>query len=480
MAGVSSYNSLTDLNGYLQGTISSSDAELEAYATRMLSTSTNGIEGIPYQFLDTVDRRVSNTNVGRKYAEKIFAKMPLLFLTPCEPLFMDDFNNGQSGIANALIGNIHPSDALSMLSAKDWSQKKYYSAEFAYDSYYGILNPMLASVAYYLGIANEYIPFNGGQRQIKNINWEEELNSSFKQFFSPGENLVFYLDGLNNVSETFQNNTTDSSLAGMINGLSEQVNELRFLFGKNGNLTSSLMSAAGEASETIGSGLSSIAEGLAGGVIGSVTENIPAFMDGAKIVFPKIWGDSSFDRSYSLEFKLRSPDHDSVSLFLNVIKPYCKLLALAMPREFRSKDPNLYTSPFLVRAAAKGMFNIDMGMITSLSISKGAECCWNVDGLPTQIDISITIEDLYSSLHSSGYSDLWHPLRDAKAMVENTAYQDYLANMAGLNIAQMEVGRKALMYTYLVGNRIGSEGSMMMNKLNTGVSRAIYNLYKRI
>ena len=130
-----------------------------------------------------------------------------------------------------------------------------------------------------------------------------------------------------------------------------------------------------------------------------------------------------------------------------------------MPREFRSKDPNLYTSPFLVRAAAKGMFNIDMGMITSLSISKGAECCWNVDGLPTQIDISITIEDLYSSLHSSGYSDLWHPLRDAKAMVENTAYQDYLANMAGLNIAQMEVGRKALMYTYLVGNRIGSEGS---------------------
>ena len=480
MAGISSYASLTDLRDYLNN---SNNPDMDHTVVNMLSTNTNGIEGIPYQFLSSVDRRVSGTNVGRKYAEKIFSRMPLLFLTPCEPLFMDDFNSGSANaMANALLGNISGADAFQMLAGDVASQRKYYSTEFAYDSYYRVLDPMLMSVAVYLGIQNEYIPFNGSYVRIRDISsWRYELNNSFKSFFSSAENLVFYLDGLNNVSESFSNSTTESSLAGMINGLSDQVNELKFLFGKgNNSLASELANAASDASETIGSGLSSISQGLAGGIIGSVTQNIPAFMDGGKIVFPKIWGDSSFDRSYNLEFKLRSPDHDSLSLFLNVIKPYCKILALALPRSLNN-DPNLYRSPLLVRAAAKGMFNVDMGIISSLSVSKGAECCWNDDGLPTQIDISITIEDLYTSLHSSEFGgNILHAAGDAAAMVQNTAYQDYLANLAGLNIAQMEVGRKAVMYGYLLGHRLANEPAMLMNTLDVKVSELIYKLYKTI
>ena len=107
-------------------------------------------------------------------------------------------------------------------------------------------------------------------------------------------------------------------------------------------------------------------------------------LKGGKIVFPKIWSNSSFDRSYQLDIKLRSPDHDNLSIFLNVLKPYCKLLALTLPRamdtaETASKgffkqgisDPNSFRAPFLVKAAVKGMFSIDMGIITSLSATKG-------------------------------------------------------------------------------------------------------------
>ncbi|MBR6289282.1 MAG: hypothetical protein IKR19_08105 [Acholeplasmatales bacterium] len=476
MAGISSYANLTDLRDYLDG----GNRDMDQTVIGLLSTNTNGIEGIPYQFLPSVDRRISGTTVGRKYADKIFSRMPLLFLTPCEPLFMDDFNDGAGhAMANALLGNISAESALEMLGEGN-NQRKYYSTEFAYRDYYNILDPMLMSVALYLGIQDEYIPFNGGRTRIRDISsWQYELNNSFKTFYSSAENLVFYLDGLNNVSESFTNTPTESSLASMVNGLSEQVNELKFLFGANGNLMSQLADAGSEASESIGKGLSSLAEGLAGGIIGSVTENIPAFMRGAKIVFPKIWGDSQFDRSYSLEFKLRSPDHDSLSLFLNVLKPYCKLLALAIPRSYNN-DPNLYRSPFLVRAAAKGMFNVDMGMITSLSVSKGAECCWNDDGLPTQIDVSITIEDLYSSLHASGFGNGLLSYSDAITMVQNTAYQDYLANLAGLNVAQMEMGRKTVMFNYLIGRKLARDPATVGLTLDQKISNLIGRLYNTI
>jgi hypothetical protein len=242
---------------------------------------------------------------------------------------------------------------------------------------------------------------------------------------------------------------------------------------------SQLANAGNDASESITKGLSSLAEGLAGGIIGSVTENIPSFMKGGKIVFPKIWGDSNFDRSYSLEFKLRSPDHDSLSLFLNVLKPYCKLLALALPRSLND-DPNLYRSPFLVRASAKGLFNVDMGIISSLSVSKGAECCWNDDGLPTQIDVSITIEDLYSSLHSTGFSSKILGYGDVINMVQNTAYQDYLANLAGLNIAQMEMGRKTVMFNYLMGRKLARDPASVGLRLDQQISNLIGRLYNTI
>ena len=81
-----------------EDTLAADDATIR----RIMSTKTNGIEGLPYQFPASVDRRLTGTNVGRKYAEKIFSRQPLLFLTPCEPKFMADFNNNdrprQSGL----------------------------------------------------------------------------------------------------------------------------------------------------------------------------------------------------------------------------------------------------------------------------------------------------------------------------------------------------------------------------------------------
>lgn len=482
---ISSYLTDDQLRAYLTGSDTINMDTVQQTITKIMSTTTNGIEGLPYQFMASVDRRIPDTDVGRKYGDRIFSRLPLLFLTPCEPLFMDDFNKQNKNIvAQALLGSISNYGELLTKSGR------YYGTNFAYGTYYDYLNTMLTCVSVYLGIHNEKINVNGRMKKVCEVDWSSELNDDFKTFFSSEENVIFYLDGLNNVSEGFSNDTTESSLASTINGFSDQANEIRFLFGSGGNVAANLINSGAEITSNITESLSGMATSLGGGIIGSLTnKGVNAVLDGGKISFPKIWSNSSFDKSYSVDIKLRSPDHDPLSIFLNILKPYCKLLCLVMSRQIAG-DANGYSSPFLVKAYSKGLFNVDMGIISSMSVSKGAECQWNDDGLPTQIDISITIDDLYSSLsmssmHISANTILGrlNPVDSYNAwntLVNNTAYMDFLANNAGLNIGQMEIGRRITMFYYLSKMDAKTAGSSVFRVFDQGVSRLINRIYRTV
>lgn len=433
----------------------------------MLLNKMAGIEAMPYQFLENVDRRITGTEMGRKYTEKIVSRIPLLFLTPCKPLFMDDFSDSDRQIAIDAALNGGAGNTLGLIEGKG----RYYSAEFDYATYFKYVNVMLSAVSAFLGIYDQEMIINGNKRKIGTMAWQDELNPSFKSFFSASENLVFYLDGLSSVSESFSNETTESSLASQINGFTDTTNEIRFLFGEKGGLAGALAEGATEITSSITSSLSKVIGSLGGGIVQSLADKgVNTVLNGGKIVFPEIWSDSSADRSFSIDIKLRSPDHDSLSIFLNVLKPYCKILALCLPR-LMDDNPNGYRSPFLVKAYCKGLFNIDLGMITGLNVTKGAECCWNDDGLPTQIDISMDIKDLYSSIAMSGDDKV-------KNIVSNTSYMDFLANMAGLNIGQMEIGRRIKMYYYLTKTNVATIPSKLYTRFDQAISRVMGNLYE--
>lgn len=480
MPGVSNYLSDEDLISYISG---NEEIDVDQTISKIMSTRTNGIEGLPYQFMESVDRRVFETGVGRKYGERIFSRLPLLFLTPCEPLFMDDFTSVErKTVAQQLLGNITDLDTLS-------SSGRYYTIDFNYVEYYKYLNTMLSCLSVYLeyngdSLYNTKIRIGDQEEQrIGTMNWAKELNSEFKTFFTAQENIVFYLDGLTSISESFSNDTTESSLASQINGFSDTAREIRYLFGSKGNVAAELVNSGADLTSNITSQLSGALTNVFGGIVGSISnKGVNTLLNGGKIIFPEMWSNSSYDKAYTIDIKLRSPDHDNLSIFLNVLKPYCKILALVMPRQTISDDsgdPNGYSSPFLVKAYCKGMFSIDMGMITSLSVTKGAECCWNDDGLPTQIDISIEIRDLYKHLAMSTL-DTAHPVKSIKNIVNNTAYMDFLANMAGLNIAQMEVGRRIAMVYYLSQNFVSNSASSVFRKFDQGVSKLIGKIYRTI
>ena len=242
-----------------------------------------------------------------------------------------------------------------------------------------------------------------------------------------------------------------------------------------------------QAAESVKSGvlnnLSEAFSNLTGGMLSDLaTKGTSALISGGKLIFPKIWQDSSFSRSYSFTIKLRSPDHDALSIFLNIMVPYLHLLALTLPTA-HDDYANAYNAPFLVKAYCKGLFNIDMGIITDMSVSRGAECQWNDDGLPTQMDIDISIEDLYSSLYMSAMKDtdppfLINQIKNNLSVVRNTSMLDYLANLAGLNIAEQEIARATRMFMKLAGSTFDRIGNDIYNKFDLGVSKLISNLYK--
>lgn len=440
----------------------------------LLTTNLTGIFGIPYQFMDSVDRRLQNTELGRKYSEKIVSRLPLLFITPGKQVFMDDFSksdaNSVLSYLTGQVSGVSSGDVSELITGKG----KYYSFKFDYDTYYDYVNGMCHSVAYFMGIGSEKVNIAGrGLKKLGSFDWRKATNENFKTFFSAAENVVFYLDGMTQVSESYGNNTTESSLASTINGLSDTAKEIQFILGGTDSVVSKLLEGAQSATDSIMSSLSSVIGTFGGGIVESLASSgVTSVLKGGKIIFPEIWQDSSFERDYSLDIKLRSPDHDSLSIYLNIIVPYIHLLALCLPRGL-DDDPNAYTSPFLVKAYCKGMFNVEMGMITSMSVTKGAECCWNDDGLPTQIDISLSIKDLYSSLFMTKGTN-------TRMIVNNTSMMDFLANMAGLNLAQMEMGRRVNMYLNLTMSNFATTPSRIWSRFDQRISNLMGKIYDRI
>ena len=468
----------------LTGSSASSAFEVSPSEQNMIKKAISnpmGIEAMPYQFSATVDRRYGDTNgtiVGRKYAEKILSRFPLLFITPCKAQFMDGFSKGNRTNAISALISGESQDVQETLDQTG----RYYSPVFDYTEYFNYLNIMLNSIAVYLNIGDVSVKMGNGNRvKLANADWSNDQNPEFKTFFSSKENLIFYVDNFSQVSQSFSNDTTDSSLAQSVNGIADQMNEIKFLFANDADsIVSTLGVSATSITESLSEGLGSTADSIAGGIVGSLVENAPnSVLNGGKIIFPQVWSNSTTDDgSASFDFKFRSPDHDTLSIYLNVIKPYCKLLALTIPH-MTPGDPTSYNSPFLIKAYLKGKFAVDFGMITSLSVTKGAECQWNDDGLPTQIDASLEIKNLYTNLSIPRYSGVLGS-KHLLDVVNNTAYMDFLANMSGLNIAQMEIGRKYEFLYYLGKSGAVNTGSRLYSKGSEAISRLFGNLYNRL
>lgn len=447
------------LKDYGKSGASSDSSYLKQLESGLRVKDLRGILGMPPQFLPSADPRIDDnsgigeiTSFGRVYSEKIIKNIPLLLITPGKPAFMSAFSSAQkkSVIQTFLGGNSATFDKL----MSDGSGK-YYSLKYSYTEYFGYVNTMLRSAAYFLNIQNQKV--DGKSLGTKNWLYNSTSGSDIfgheglRKFLGPYAGCIaFYADGGVDVSDSFGNSTTQSSLASSINSLSDQGRELNFLIGNVGsNVGVKLDSWTGadNLQENIDN-VKDMINGLGMGnnnIFSNIVSKAQTILAGGRLVFPEIWSDSSFGRSYSCRMKLVSPSGDKLSIYLNILVPIYHLVALVLPRQ---SDGQAYFSPFLVRAYYKGLFNIDMGIITDLSVTKGAEGEWTLDGIPTVAEISFSIKDMYDGMFMSSDITL------SKEIFSNITELDYIANSCGINVNDQEIARTFKLYTGLTAGSL--------------------------
>lgn len=434
-----------------------------------------GVFGLPYQFLPNTDIRLSGDttteNIGYEYAERIVERVPLLFLCPGKANFMTRFSKkNRDDILSAAVA-IYSGLSTGSLEDLLTTQGRYYTFEADKTSYYDYVNPMCRIAARYLNLQD--VEINGVK--LDTMNWNNYADGGISIFgsFSDFGGVPFYVDADSSISESFGNSTTQSMLASTVNSVSDLGKELNFLLG----YTPSALGLDTIIDEDVSKNVEVVEDLLSGlgknSFLNNLTKHFATVASGGRLIFPEIWNDSTFSRSYNLEFKFVSPDPSTLSVYLNVLVPLFHLICLVAPQCIDA-NPNGYMNPFLVRGVYKGFFNIDMGIITDMSITKGAECQWTPDGIPTSVTVSVSIKDLYQVMSITATNN-----NLKYDTLNNTALMDYIANLCGVNIFRPEIGRIIDMwFTNNFTNRANDLFPRIWSTVSDKISTAIMNLFR--
>lgn len=256
--------------------------------------------------------------------------------------------------------------------------------------------------------------------------------------------ISFRVDSDGHVGESFSNTVGQSDIASKFNSMSGSSRSTAFNFaGGNvsgdtlvGGMVQSVLGAAADAVRGVRDGLQLSGLAALGGA---------AFVD-----IPEHWQSSTANLpSMSYSFTLTSPYGNKISQLTNIYIPLAMILACALPL---STGKQSYTSPFLIELYDRGRAQTRLGIIDSLSISRGtSNLSFNNVGEPMAIDVSFTVKDLSTVMHMpivQGFS-LTNPT--ASVFDTDNTFSDYMSVLGALSLnEQIYVGDKlAIAFTRL-------------------------------
>ena len=268
-------------------------------------------------------------------------------------------------------------------------------------------------------------------KRIKSLNKHYMKESSTAKYLSAG--FTFFMDASSSASESFGNSYGESAIS---QEQAQQAQEARDLHNEQ-NFKGTLGATAGLAidigKELMSEGPMALFKKVVGKAFNGMKSvsgglvSISGLYHGAISVLPEVWQSSSFSRDYRVSFKFSSPYGDPYSVFINVYLPVLSLMAMIMPRQVIGSE---YIAPFIVKADAPGNFCTDLGYIADMSLQRGGDSSsWTQNGLPTSIDVSITLKDLLPQIiMSDSYVEL----------SANRSTMLFIRNLAGLPSAVTE------------------------------------------
>lgn len=440
-------------------------------AKKLMTHMAGGIFGMPYQFSPEVDTILEGTDFGRKYVEQVVSNMPILFLAPGKTLYMPGYTyDEKEGVLNLLANS--DNDNVSEASTEDLlsggNDGRYYAFDSDFPEFCKYVDTAVRALSLFMGISGESVYDHYGGMKLGDFSLARFSNTAFSQIFNANVSVPFYLDSDNSVSENFSNDSKESMLS-QANQFSDIANEVSFILGDHdaGKLVDIVKGVAGGVIDFADNFTRQL--GFGNRLIKNVAGQLSTVLTGGKMIFPEIWASSGYSKSYNISMKFRSPDADPVSIMTNVYIPTIILTSMTAGRQI-DKSGNAYGMPFLVRATYKSIFNCELGLISSLDITKGGENRWNSRGMPTAIDVQLSIKDLYSNMFISKDDGFLY-----SALLNNMSQLDWLSLMAGLDMNKADYSRLTKLKAYLTTSGILNAPINAWTSFTSGVNKSVNN-----
>ena len=206
---------------------------------------------------------------------------------------------------------------------------------------------------------------------------------------------VFRVDFLGSASESFSNSVTNVEIGDTINSMGEKWRSMKFNLGAGG---------IPGVSDVVGA-VTDFAVGALDGVTLGLSNVVGSFLSGANVDVPKRWSSSSASfPTLSFKMTLISPTAHPVAQMRAIYIPLAAILAGTLPL---STGPRSSTSPYLCSMFVRGYQRISMGMITSLSITRGtSNLPFNKQRRPLAVEVTFTVTDFSDSISAPVSSSL--------------------------------------------------------------------------
>ena len=341
---------------------------------------------------------------NRIYEKTFESDLPLVFLTPGVPKInkrLSTFStNGTAMEVSSILGGLINPESFGIRRVSSFADTRFINFKQDYASYYEYVQTMLTYLYTMLGFKGFF---------------------KFEDYYKTMESkqgLCFFADKSTSISESANNSYGETSIAQNANNLASQNREYRQYLGMQD-----------------GTFIDGIISGIAG-LVSDMVANIPIVgkvlgaysmaLNGSQLFYPNIWQDSQYSRNFTVSFKFYSPYGDPESIFRYVYVPFISLLALALPLQDGVYG---YKQPFLVRLSSPGWFQCECGAITSIDFKMGGdESLWTSGNLPNEIEVSISIQDLYPVMMATQKTNF---------MKYNIGLSSFLECMSGISFNQL-------------------------------------------
>ena len=276
-----------------------------------------------------------------------------------------------------------------------------------------------------------------------------------------GAYATFKVDFSGSVSESFSNSTGEIGTKDSLKSLAQKSRDVKFSMSGGNVLGDTIKDVMGYTKDIMMGALDSVTFGA--------SNVVQTLLGGGYIDIPKKWEDStaSFPQiNYTIQ--LISPYGNTFSQLQNIYIPLAMLLAGTMPQATGRAS---YTSPFLCSIFNKGKQNIKLGMITSLSITRGtSNLAFNKYKKALAIDVSFTVTDFSEVMPAPVSSSIFNIF--SPELQDDTKFSDYIATLASRDLltskyavpkAKLRLSRQIFSYEQSIAGLALATGESLRN-----------------